>query len=313
MITNFNIHKQPNPFDKDSKEMYPQKPVFKLTKELQFYLVYTFSFLFLLYFSRAFFNNEGLMVLGNMLITIDDLFMIFIFSLSNLYLISFLFKYIIIKWNLNPEIKYGHLLTKQPLELFDMSLVYIEVTISYKDDSILAGNKNYIDMIKEQLYSEDIYFTSDNKTINFDIEFKNIENYKCQKQEIYLTYRELITNYRRYGLDKIISQKKLENIVKSNGLTINKEFCIKLHYIENREDEKYDVIVSNNYIFDNFEFDSKLFWSITITILFISFQIYDEIFINTEQTYFTLLYKSIQYNIFFYVILFLIQKRYLYR
>jgi len=314
-ITNnyFNSPNTPDPFDKDSEGKFPFKPVFKLTKEIQFFLVYSFAFLFILYFSRAFFDDEGLMVLGNMIISIDDLFMIFVFSLGSLYLVSFFFKYLIIKNNLNPDVQYGQLLTKQALKFCNMSLVYVECCISYKDPSLFAGNDDYIDIKEEELYSDEIYFHTDNQTIPFDSQFKDIENYKVQTKEINLAYKDLIRNYDSYNLEKIISKEELEALVKQKNLKDYHGFCIELHYIENKEDTKKDIVVSDTNFFDNFEFDFQTLTSILIGIGFISFGLYDEVFINTEQTYSTLLFKSIQYNTFFYAILFLIQKRYLYR
>ena len=313
MLDSLDLPNRPDPFDKDSGGEFPFEPVFKLTKEIQFFLIYSFAFLFILYFSRAFFDDEGLMVLGNMLISIDDLFMIFVFSLGSLYIVSFFFKYIIVKMNLSPNIQYGHLRTKQPLEFFNMSLVYVECCISYKDNSLFAGDDKYIDIIEKELYSNEIYFSTNNQTIPFDSQFKEIENYKCQTKEINLAYKDLIRNYDSYNLEKIISKEELEALVKEKNLKDYHGFCIELHYIENKEDNNKDVVVSNTNFFDNFEFDSKTLWSIFIGVAAISFGLYDEVFINTEQTYTTLLFKSIQYNIFFYAILFLIQKKYLYR
>ena len=300
-------------FNKDLQGKLPFKPIAKLTKEIQFYLVYSFTFFVLLFFSRAFFDEEGLMTLGNMLVSIDDLFMIFVFSLASLYLVSFFFKYIIIKKNLNPDVQYGQLLTKQPLELFDMSLVYVEYSISYKKPSVFVGEDKYIDIKEEELYSDEIYFITNNQTIPFDSKFKDIEEYKCQTKEINLAYKDLIARYDSYNLEKIISKEELEKILHEKNLKEYDGFCIELHYIENKEDNKMDIVISDTNFFDNFEFDSQTLWSIFLGVAAISYGLYDEVFINTEQTYTTLLLKSIQYNTFFYAILFLIQKRYLYR
>lgn len=308
MISRLDIDIPQRKFDNNKNPIHQ----YELTKEAQFFLFYTLLLILATGNSLVHKSSDGLMVFGSIIVNMNDIFMIYILSFSSMILASFLVKYFVIRFNLNSDILYGHLLAKESLEVFNMQLVYIEYNISYKDDSFLAGDDDYIDIQEEELYADDIYFLTNDKSIDFNDIFQNIEDYKCQKKEINLTFNELLEKYDLYNLDKIISKEDLKKLAIENKFHKGKEICIELSYILDDVSNRKDVVILDKQFIDDFRFDFQTFFTIIASTFILSLALYDAYF-NTMQYYTALLSKTIQYNMFFYSLLLLTHMKYLYK
>ena len=306
MISRFNFPISKKPFNPTQTP----NSNYKLTKEILFHLFYTLLFFIAMRSVLENKNDNGLMLLGNLLINVHDLAIVFLISLGSLVLLSFLFKYFIIRYNLCPDILYGHILANKPLEVFGMSLVYLEYTLSYKDPSFLANENDYINIKKQNIYASGIYFLTTH-AISFNKKFRKIKAYKCQYQRLSLSYAELMQNYESYNLDQLISKESLRELADKNNFETDQKISIKLNYIQNYAGDKQDVIIRNEQFIDNFQFDYSTFIAMVLSFLLILFVAYNNL--ETFQNFSTLLIKTIQYNLFFYLLLFLTHKKYLFR
>jgi len=279
---------------------------YQLTKEVLFFLLYTLALILLISNSINKNLSDGVMYFGSLKVNAYDLFTIFIISLSSMLFLSFIFKYIIIKFNLNPNIMYGHLFSKKTLDIFNKELVYLEYSLSYKDDF-------YVDIKLDKLYAQNIFFLTNNSQINFNAQFRNIKHYKCQREEIVLTYKDLLDKYDTYNLNKIMPKKHFIDFAIKKDFSNNQEFLITLNYINNNQDSTYDLVVYNEKFIDNYTLKYGNFLVSSILFIIACYFFYDLVFSNTIQNLWILVSKTIQYNILIYFLLFLFYKKFLFR
>jgi len=285
--------------------------------EIIFYIMY-FHILAVINISVLIFSNYKIPILF-----MDAL------SITGLIFVSYLSRYIVIKYQLNPSIKYGHLFSNSPFSLLGKNnLIYAKCKLYYYR-SILDKNP-WIHFKSIDTFSDDVQFKTDTKTVDLSSEFKKLNDYNTINSfSVTETYENLLNYHFQYNLTKIISKEELKNIYEENNLKGTTDIKIEVSYIEAGEHNKKDVIIglNKNYkvntydtqVYSNFTFEyGKFFTSISIIwfILFlidIEFDFSLSLFSLGEYSIFFLILKVLQYNLFAYILLFLLLKKYLYR
>lgn len=278
--------------------------------EIIFYVIYVNFIIFLSIFLGIFSSFE---------LDFPTVLVMLLTSITGLILVSFISRYIVIIFQLNPTIKYGHLQTNNPLRIFKHTDVYSKV-IFHQYIPWYKRNRHegaYRKFKESEHYSKDITFTYEDTILQFTKNLKSIEYKECQVKNYYFTLKELLKNYEEYHLEDVISKDELK--LKASNRE-NFKFFVQLNYIENGIHEKKDVIVGLDNFNNLYPYDTKVFsnysfkWDklfILILNMLLFFAIVTEFDFDSYYIFFIM--KALQYNLFGYIVLFLILKKYLYK
>jgi len=266
-----------------------------------FYPIYG-VILAIIFLANIFINKYKEIQLGRYIYNNSDIFSLLLISFSFSFIIFFIFRHIIIKYNLSSKSKYGDLSSNTPFELIGKSLLYAQFELFLDKTTIFTEGRDFISLESKKVYADDIIFKTSNNTIDYTEQFKNIKNFESQKKLFKYTYRELMDNYENLQLDKVITKEKINYYFEKKGYY---QFAIEVNYIENNNNKRKDIIYEDKTLLSDYSFDYKKFIFVVIIALFIPFEFQGD----TEQEYFTLVLKALQYSVFSYAILFLIMKK----
>lgn len=286
----------------------------KITKEVYFYIFYLVCVFLILINTAISFNKYDYVKIGDYLYNFEDMLMILFLGFLFLFLVSFFSKYIIIRFGLNPDIRYGDLSSTSPVNFMNGEYVYVKCQVYNGRTSSFSENDGIEEIAETELYSDNIYFNTKNENIEFTEEFKNIGSYICQDKTVVYSYDYLMKNYDELNLKDVITKDELtyESTIMGT-LFENKEFSIVLNYIENNNNIKKDVVVKKQKVLSDYTFSFKQLGYLVFMIVFYLFAFHSELFIDTEQDLITLIIKTLEYNAFIYCLLFFLLKKYLYR
>lgn len=284
--------------------------------EILLYLIY-FHFLVALNFYMLFFSNIEIYFFIDLLFFNVVSICLFISSI-------FILKHLIIKYNLNPTIKYGHLISSKPLFILnEQNIIYVKYILSHYVSWFKRGRNEstYRPFKHNELFSDEIIYISNNQTIDLTKQFKSFENYSCESTTSYYSCKELLDKYDELHLTNLISKSEIEQTMKDKHLSEDTKIEISLCYINSGIHEQKDVIIglnndytlSANYskVYSNYKFEYFKLFSILFYILLISFIIC----IQGKFTYSVgfLFLKAIQYNIFPFLALYFLFKNELFK
>ena len=249
-------------------------------------------------------------------------------SITGLIFISYFTRFIVIKYNLDPNIKYGHLFSPTPLSLLKRdNLLYVKCSVSYYNYTF--GDKNpWIHFKTVESFANTIKLQIQKETIDLSREFKKFNSYKTTESFVNtFSYEQLMKNYENYNLQHIISKKELEELFETKKLNKDTEIRITCFYIEsgvhdNKDvliglDENYKIYTYDTQVYSNYTFEYKKFFSVIFSLWIFFFVIHLEsgfmLFSLEQYSIIFILLKTFQYNLFAYILLFLLLKKYLYK
>lgn len=238
----------------------------------------------------------------------------------------YIIRHSIIKYNLNPLIKYGHLLTNKPVSILNKSdFIYVNCKF-YHYVPFLQRNKYegpYREFHEKELYADQITFVSNDQNIDLTREFKQINDYTLETITMEPTYAELLKKYDEWNLSKAISKSEIITIAKKKNINQHDTFQISLSYIKSGVHEQKDVIIGldenyklNTYdgkVYSNYRFEFGNLISILFSIIIIAFMTCLDGGCYFGYPLGFLFIKAIQYNVFPFFVIFLLFKRHFFR